>query len=136
MAKKWTKYMNFGNMQAIFLHLHSWIYRNPYERFKYLQLIRWSYICMCSNKHFVLPLIALISKVSLTFHFLDYHHQGQIQDLSLGGVNWIECRAKQGKKYYGVKFVVKNVFLTDWGGGVRPVRQSLDLCLIICQISW
>ena len=24
------------------------------------------------------------------------------------GVNWIKCRAKQGKKYYGMKLVVVN----------------------------
>ena len=82
---------------------------------------------LCSNKHFVLPLIALISKVSLTFHFFEYHHQRRIQELSVGGA-LIELNAVQSKakKYYGVKLVVKNFFLTDLRGGVRPVRQSLD----------
>ena len=39
------------------------------------------------------------------------------------GVNSIKCSAKKGNKYYGVKLVVKNVFLTDLGGGMAYSEQ-------------
>ena len=41
--------------------------------------------------------------------------QGRIQESSLGGVNWIKCRAKQGKKILWGETCGVHFFLTNLG---------------------